>query len=109
MPIVREADGLAMSTRNTYLSSVERVDALVLSKALSKAKLIINDGEINVLTLKEEMIKIVNGVKSSVIDYIEVVDNLTFKPLTEIKGEVLIALAVKIGKTRLIDNMVVFK
>jgi pantoate--beta-alanine ligase len=61
------------------------------------------------LTIKDEMIKIINSAKSSEIDYIEFVDNLTFKSLSVVKGEVLIAIAVKIGKTRLIDNLVVVK
>jgi len=108
-PIVREPDGLAMSSRNTYLSQNERSQALVLSKALKKAQQMLDCGETNVLTLKEEMVKIIDSVPTSIIDYVEFVDNLTLKPLAQVKGEVLIALAVKIGKTRLIDNMVVVK
>lgn len=108
-PIVREPDGLAMSSRNTYLSTDERSQALVLSKSLKKAKEMLDNDVIDVLTIKEEMVKIIEKADTSVIDYIEFVDNLTFKPVIEIEGEVLIALAVKIGKTRLIDNMVVVK
>jgi len=106
-PIVREADGLAMSSRNAYLSECERQEALVLSSSLSRAKALIEAGEREAFTIKEEMIKIINGSKSSNIDYVEFVDNRSLKPITRVEGEVLIAMAVRIGKTRLIDNMVV--
>lgn len=108
-PIVRELDGLAMSSRNVYLSVEERAQALVLSKSLKKAQEMLENGITDVLTMKEEMIKIIQNAESSNIDYVEFVDSLTLKPVTKIVGEVLIALAVKIGKTRLIDNMVVEK
>jgi pantoate--beta-alanine ligase len=108
-PIVREVDGLAMSSRNAYLSTEERQEALVLSKSLIMAKALIEAGEKQVFTIKEEMIKIINGAKSSIIDYIEFVDSRDLKPITRIEGEILVAMAVRIGRTRLIDNMVVNK
>ncbi|MCX7885509.1 MAG: pantoate--beta-alanine ligase [Caloramator sp.] len=104
-PIVREKDGLALSSRNTYLSEDERLQALCLYKSLNLAKDMIDKGERNVKIIKDEMIKLINTAKDANIDYIEFVDTLNLKPIDKIKGEVLIALAVKIGKTRLIDNM----
>ncbi|SEF78856.1 pantothenate synthetase [Caloramator fervidus] len=106
-PIVREKDGLAMSSRNVYLSEDERKQALVLYKSLKLAEDLIKNGERNVEKIKGEMIKLINTAKDSVIDYVEIVDNKNLKPLEKIEGEVLIAIAVKIGKTRLIDNTVV--
>jgi pantoate--beta-alanine ligase len=106
-PIVREVDGLAISSRNTYLNEEERLQALVLCKSLKKAKELIDNGERKVEVLKEEMKKIISTAKASNIDYIEIVDSASLKIIEDIKGEVLIALAVKIGSTRLIDNMVV--
>lgn len=108
-PIIREADGLALSSRNTYLSEDERQQALVLSKALKRAKELVENGQEDVFTIKEEMIKIINVANDSLIDYIEFVDNYNLKPIEKVRGEVLVAMAVKIGKTRLIDNMVVNK
>lgn len=105
--IVRDVDGLALSSRNTYLSEDERKQAPVLYKSLVKAKEAIEKGERiseNIIELMEDTIR---DAKDAVIDYIEIVNNETLKPVEKIEGEVLIALAVKIGKTRLIDNMVV--
>ncbi|MCX7902905.1 MAG: pantoate--beta-alanine ligase [Caloramator sp.] len=106
-PIVREEDGLAMSSRNTYLDEDERKQALVLYKSLKLAEKMIEDGERDVERIKDEMIKLIKTAQDAVIDYVEFVDNQNLKPLDKIEGEVLIALAVKIGKTRLIDNTVV--
>jgi pantoate--beta-alanine ligase len=108
-PIIREADGLALSSRNTYLTKDEREQALVLSKSLKLAKELIDSGMIEVSEIKEEMLRLISTAKDSEVDYIEFVDNYDLKPLNRIdrSNQVLIALAVKIGKTRLIDNMVV--
>ena len=106
-PIVREFDGLAMSSRNTYLNKDERLQALVLYKSLDKVRELIENGEHTTMILKEEMKKIISSAKDSSIDYIEIVDNLSLKAIEVINKEVLIAIAVKIGRTRLIDNMVV--
>jgi len=103
--IVRESDGLAMSSRNKYLSPQERLDALALSRALIKAKELIDTGVRDADTIKMAMVKILNVAASVQIDYVEIVATNTVKPLAMLTGEVLIALAVWIGKTRLIDNL----
>ena len=106
MPIVREKDGLAISSRNTYLSSRERKAALVLSKSLQMAKKII---ELNYRIQPETVIsKIEVEIRKeplAEIDYVSIVDGETLKEIKNIKGKELIALAVRIGKTRLIDNI----
>ena len=103
VPIVRESDGLAKSSRNTYLSSEERKAATILYKAIQEGKQYINRGAsadsiINVMT------NIVNTEPLAKIDYISVVDAITMQPVQEITAPVLVAMAVYIGSTRLIDN-----
>ncbi len=108
MPIVREKDGLAMSSRNSYLSEAERKDAVVLYQSLKKAESLIEEGERradNIIKTMEEMI--CSKGPSAKIDYISVVNNKTLKDVNVISGDVLIAVAVFIGKTRLIDNIVI--
>jgi pantoate--beta-alanine ligase len=104
-PIVREADGLAMSSRNTYLSPEQRNAALILSKSLFKVKDMINEGCIDAIQIKETITKMINKEPLAAIDYVEIVDSLSLNSISTIKGKVLIALAVKIGRTRLIDNI----
>jgi len=105
-PIVRERDGLAMSSRNSYLSPDERRRAVCLSLALRKARKIYRSGERDCAALKGAMREIIESGKPEAIDYVEIVARNNLKPLDEIKGEdCLIALAVRIGKTRLIDNL----
>jgi pantoate--beta-alanine ligase len=106
-PIVREKDGLAMSSRNTYLSKNQRKQALVLYRSLMAAKKMIEAGERNTTILKSRMREMIEQQPEAVIDYIEIVDTMNLEPQTELHGEVLIALAVKIGKPRLIDNIIV--
>ncbi|MEA3423252.1 MAG: pantoate--beta-alanine ligase [Bacillota bacterium] len=107
VPIVREKDGLAMSSRNVNLSENERQDALVLSKSLNKAKdLILLDNIKKSDIIKDEMKEILESVDSSRIDYIEIVDMESLESIDIVKGKILIALAVHIGKTRLIDNII---
>lgn len=106
-PIIREKDGLAMSSRNMYLNSEERKSALVLSKSLFEAERLINSGEWNVKKVKSFMTDQISSEKLAQIDYIEILKADGLEKIEEIKGKVLIALAVKIGKTRLIDNIVV--
>ncbi len=103
-PIVREPDGLAMSSRNSYLSPEEREKALVLWQALQAAKKKIDGGERDSGLLKREMRNIIEP-KASKIDYISIADINTLEEVEEIKGEILIALAVFIGSIRLIDNI----
>jgi len=106
-PIVREPDGLAMSSRNTYLNPQEREDALVLYRSLQKAKELIDLGERNASNIKREMEKIITSVPTSRIDYVSIVDAQTLDEVENLSGEVLIAVAVWIGKARLIDNLAV--
>lgn len=102
-PIIREEDGLAKSSRNTYLNSEERKAALCLSRAVRKGQEIISDGCISESVLKE-MREIVESEPLARIDYISVVDALTMQPVDQVDRDVLVAMAVYIGKTRLIDN-----
>ena len=107
LPVVREKDGLAMSSRNVYLSTDERKEAAVLYQALRKAEELIRQGETEtakVIRAMEEMIKAKHNAR---IDYIAVVDPKNLKDAKTISGEALVALAVFIGKTRLIDNIIV--
>ena len=104
-PIVRETDGLAMSSRNKYLDPEQRQAALVLSKALFAAKEMIVQGCTNALELKDFIIKTIKSEPLAAIDYIEIVDALSLNSIKIIEGSVLIALAVRFGKTRLIDNI----
>ena len=107
MPIVRESDGLALSSRNVYLNAQERSDALVLYRSLQKAEEMILGGEKNSEKISAEIKKEIIQKKSARIDYIAVADIETFEPLERIKKKALIALAVYFGKTRLIDNIIV--
>ena len=105
-PTIRDADGLAKSSRNAFLTSQERKDATVLYRALQHAGTLVNEGITDADIVKNEMKKIIMSVETSTIDYIAVVNNSTLHDIKTIRGEVLIALAVKIGSTRLIDNMI---
>ncbi|SDB38357.1 pantoate--beta-alanine ligase [Streptococcus henryi] len=103
-PIVREADGLAKSSRNSYLSKDERKAALVLSQSLAIAQKMINEGERDTGKLTLAMTKHIENEPLAKIDYIEFVDWKTLEPVGLIDRPVLNAIAVYIGKTRLIDN-----
>lgn len=107
MPIVREEDGLAMSSRNVYLDEDERKNATVLYRSLKEAEKLIKGGERDAEKIKNRMREIVMSYPKAVIDYIEIVDTEELNPVNPIKGKVLIALAVYIGKARLIDNIIV--
>jgi len=105
-PIVRERDGLAMSSRNAYLSPEERREATCLSAALKKARGLYRAGERDAAVIRTAMSEHIAKFKSAAMDYIEIVWENDLKPLDKISGEnILIALAVRIGKTRLIDNL----
>lgn len=106
-PIVREPDGLAKSSRNTYLSADERKAALILSKAIRLGEEIVADGERNAQAIIKAMTDKINTEPLARIDYVNVVDALSIEPLDVVKGEVLVAIAVYIGKTRLIDNFII--
>lgn len=107
MPTVREPDGLAMSTRNHYLSEKEREAGLALYRSLTRAEELIEQG----LRKSQEVIsaveQLINQEPLVEIEYVEIVDTKEMERLEELRGEILIALAVKIGKTRLIDNVIV--
>lgn len=105
-PIVREADGLAMSSRNVYLSSPERESALVLSKTLKSVEEIFKKGERNAAALRRFMLENIRKESLAEVDYAEVVHPETFEDLDMIEDKALVALAVKFGKTRLIDNVI---
>jgi pantoate--beta-alanine ligase len=105
-PIVREADGLAKSSRNTYLSKDERQAALILSKAISLGQEMVQNGEKSAQAVIKAMTDKINTEPLAKIDYVNAVNALTIEPVEEIKGEVLVAIAVYIGKTRLIDNFI---
>ena len=103
-PIIREEDGLAKSSRNTYLSKDERKAALVLSKSLELAKDSLKNGERNAIKLKEVIKAELNKESLAKIDYVEIVDSDSLENVELIEKSVLIPIAVYIGKTRLIDN-----
>ncbi|MGN1267877.1 MAG: pantoate--beta-alanine ligase [Dorea sp.] len=102
-PIIREEDGLAKSSRNTYLNTEERKAALCLSKAVKKGQEIIKPGMMAEDVL-QEMRAIIREEPLAKIDYVSMVDALTMQPVEKVENNVLIAMAVYIGKTRLIDN-----
>lgn len=107
MPIVREKDGLAKSSRNTYLSNEERSAALVLNSSLSVAKKLFQQGERNKDTLISAVIAGIKAEPLSDIDYVEIYALPELKPVTNpLQGSNLLAVAVKFGTTRLIDNVV---
>ncbi|MEK9138297.1 MAG: pantoate--beta-alanine ligase [Bacteroidota bacterium] len=103
-PIVREADGLAMSSRNTYLSPEQRLQATALFKSLKLAEELIKSGERQSPLVLERMVDLITRNSSGVIDYISIADAMTLQELTQCKGPLLISLAVRFGSTRLIDN-----
>lgn len=105
-PIIREADGLAKSSRNTYLNGEERKAALVLSKAVFYGEKMMNNGERDAGTVLKAMREIIEAEPLAKIDYVEMVDADTIEPLIRAEGRVLTAMAVYIGKTRLIDNFI---
>ena len=105
-PIVRETDGLAKSSRNTYLNPEEIKAALVLSRAVGLGEELIQNGERKANVIVEKMKKLIEEEPLAKIDYVQAVDAISIQPVAEIKGTVLVAMAVYIGKTRLIDNFI---
>lgn len=103
-PIVREPDGLAMSSRNTYLSAEERGKALCLSRALQLARQRVAAGERDAARLREEIQQYITAYGEVAVDYVAIVDAETLASCDEITAGSLLALAVQIGRTRLIDN-----
>ncbi|MDO4554563.1 MAG: pantoate--beta-alanine ligase [Lachnospiraceae bacterium] len=105
-PIIREEDGLAKSSRNTYLSAEERKAALILSKTIFLGQDMVKNGERDVKTLLDAMKKNIESEPLAKIDYVEVVDGETMQKVEKIENSVLTAMAVYIGNTRLIDNFI---
>ena len=103
-PIIREEDGLAKSSRNTYLSAEERKAALILSRSLALGKKALENGERNADKIREIITESINTEPLSRIDYVEVSDLFTLERQETITSDILVAIAVYIGKTRLIDN-----
>ncbi|MCJ7579507.1 MAG: pantoate--beta-alanine ligase [Candidatus Aminicenantes bacterium] len=107
LPIVRSEDGLALSSRNTYLDGASRTAALALSESLKMASQEIERGEREPDVLKKKMKELILSKPQTRIDYIEIVDEETLMPLKTLSGRFLIALAVYLGKVRLIDNAII--
>ena len=104
-PTVREPDGLAMSSRNKYLSSDERRQAVCLRHALNRATELYRSGTRDAESLCDAMIEVIGKCPSAKIDYIDLVDDSTLEPVRTLNKPTLVALAVYVGKTRLIDNI----
>ncbi|MCX7975145.1 MAG: pantoate--beta-alanine ligase [Candidatus Aminicenantes bacterium] len=108
MPIVRDEDGLALSSRNTYLSLEERKASLAIPRGLQEAAQLIERGIRDCTVIKKRIEEIIKSEPALRIDYVEIVDPENLKPLERIDKEALIALAVYCGQTRLIDNLKIF-
>lgn len=106
-PIIREPDGLAKSSRNTYLNPEERKAALCLSRAVFLGKDLVKSGETNARKIEQAMTEEISKEPLARIDYVQVVNGTTMMPADTIDGNNLVAIAVYIGKTRLIDNFIV--
>lgn len=107
MPIIRESDGLALSSRNIYLNEKERKSALCLSQSLKLAKKLISGGEKDVDIIKKNMKKLIENYPEITIDYVAICDAQELLPLKKIDKKTAILVAVYVGKTRLIDNIIV--
>ena len=105
-PIIREPDGLAMSSRNSYLSSKQRDSALSLYKSLIKAQSLVENGIKDAAKIIDETSALIKSHPETGIDYIAICNPETLVDIQSIDGPALMALAVKVGKTRLIDNMI---
>ena len=105
-PIVRESDGLAMSSRNKYLSPAERAQAIVISKAMQLAKSLTANGETDPAKIKAAVISLISEKKLAHIEYVEIVNIKTLLSVETINNQALLAVAVKFGTTRLIDNVI---
>jgi pantoate--beta-alanine ligase len=103
-PIIREKDGLAMSSRNVYLSESQRISALSLYQSIKLAHKLVGQGELSIAVLKAKIELFISSFPETSIDYITFCDQTTLDDIDFIEDHVLLALAVKVGKTRLIDN-----
>jgi pantoate--beta-alanine ligase len=107
VPTVREPDGLAMSSRNKYLNPEERESALCLKKSIDMAYALTNKGERNANRIRSAIQGLILSYPFTNIEYISICDSLTLEGMDAVEGECLVALAVKVGKTRLIDNCLI--
>ncbi|KTB48726.1 pantoate--beta-alanine ligase [Dehalogenimonas alkenigignens] len=105
LPTVRESDGLAMSSRNTYLNPAERSAATVLYRSLKLAQELINGGEKDAEIVRQRMTELILAEPLARVDYVSVADARSLEELTFVTSPVLVSLAVRIGRTRLIDNV----
>jgi len=105
-PTVRERDGLAMSSRNVYLNPQERQAATILFKALTLAQNLWGKGEKNAEAVRQQMTSLISGEPLAKIEYVSIAATETLEELSKINGPALVSLAVRIGKTRLIDNII---
>jgi pantoate--beta-alanine ligase len=106
LPVIREPDGLAMSSRNVYLSAEERRAAVVLSESLAEARRMFEKGERDAARIRERLLSVIGDEPLARVDYVEVVDPGSLEPAGRIDGPALVALAVYFGRTRLIDNTI---
>lgn len=105
-PIVREPDGLALSSRNVYLTPEQRRQATILYRALEEGRALVQAGERSAAAVTQRLTSLIQATPGAQVDYVAVVDGLSLQPLERLHGKVLVALAVKFGATRLIDNRV---
>jgi pantoate--beta-alanine ligase len=106
LPTLRQADGLAMSSRNAYLNTAQRKAATVLYRALLKAKEMRQAGEHDSETIRRAMMEMIQAEPLAKIDYVSIADTISLQELEQIHSQALVSLAVRFGKTRLIDNIV---
>lgn len=104
-PIVREPDGLAMSSRNRYLNPREREEARVLHRALTEAEALLREGVTDSAAIRRRVLSVIGSIPGATVEYVEIVDAGDIVPVSDVSGGALLALAVHIGNTRLIDNM----
>jgi len=109
VPTVRELDGLAISSRNVYLDPDERESAVVLYRALSRAQKLWGKGERSAELLRKEMTSLIESEPRATIDYVSIADPETLEELEQIEDHALVSMAIRIGKTRLIDSMTLGK
>ena len=107
IPIMRDPDGLAMSSRNSYLSLTERDSALSLNQSMNTARKMVSDGESSIEKIRTKIKETIEQKAHTQVEYISICDPYDFSEKKEVRGKALIALAVRVGKTRLIDNCII--
>ena len=105
-PIIRESDGLAMSSRNAYLTPALRKQAVVLNQALTLAEKEVNGGIMGAAVIRNAMVAMIQEQPDAVIDYVSIVDPETLEDIAEVRGKAVAAVAVNFGRARLIDNRI---